>query len=207
MSYCAADCPGAGTLVGNPTASCTENYRNKTISRLLFFDCGTDLPSPLTCESMDTLFTSRAIVASSELANVVVNDPTTEDVVISDCRPPRKKVVARNITWEDRFAIALSTGSPAVVNQYFDYDFWKDKKNARLRLRYGIVFCDGDVIICRDSKGQPLSAEFDVFLSYQKSSTPGGQSVEFKKGSIDFAGDPLDFAKPDFNINDCGIVL
>jgi hypothetical protein len=206
MSFCAANCPGVD-LVKNPVSGCTDDIRNRTTSRIIFFDCSTDLPSPITCESISSLFEDGSIVASSELANIVWNDPDTEDVVVSDCQPAIKKVVGRTLTFEDRIAISTSVGSPPVTNRYFDYGFWKDKKSANLRLRYGIVDCNGDVTIARDADGNPLRATLQVFLAFQKASTQGGPSVEFKKGSLYFAGDPLDLVAPDFNINDCDIVL
>jgi hypothetical protein len=71
-------------------------------------------------------------------------------------------------------------------------------------LRYGFVFCDGDFIFAKDENGNLMEAWFDVYLSYQKLANNGG-SLEFKKGNLDFSGDPMDFQPTEFNLPAFGI--
>lgn len=175
--------------------------------------CDIVLPGTFDATTTPPLFdivapaTSAEIVMSSPLRNVVINDPETEDIIIHDCAPAQKFVNRRSITFEDTIKIEVPAvvGPPAVpANFFYDYDVWKNKKEHRLLLRYGLVFCNGDFIFARDEDGNLMEAWFDVFLSYQKLANNGG-SLEFKKGSLEFIGDPMDFAKPDFNLVDLGI--
>lgn len=191
--------------------------RKRNIARIGFFPCVTDLPAPFTCVAIEQLVTDNALVFSSELVNVEVGDPVTEEVTISDCRPAQRIVVSRSITFQDRIAIEVAAGgSPsAPANPFYDYDFWKDKKAKKATMRYMLVFCDGSVVVPRDEFGLPMAAELDIFLSYERQGTGGNSYIlEIKKGSLDFKGDPLDFNKAEldgsneiFNINECAIGL
>lgn len=206
MGLCPASCSDI-TLIGNPTTNCVPSLRKKTISRLLFWPCSVDLPTPIT-GNIKPLFDDGTIVYSSSLANIVVNDPNFDDVVYDECSPVDKVPSTREITFEDRFAISKTSGSPATTNTYFDYDFWQDKLSNRFSLRFGIVYCDGDVEIPKDDNGNSLTATITVFRSWQKPQTQGGQWIEFKKASIVFQGDPFSLSsKPAFNLSDEGIVL
>jgi hypothetical protein len=206
-----SNCPSSCTdiaLLANPQAACTTSLRRKTLSRIIFFPCNTTLPNPMTGAAMKALFDDGTIVASSKLANIGVNDPTTEDVVIDECSPTEKVIMTRAIDFEDRVAIALSAGSPLATDLYKDYDFWKDKLAYQMQLSYGFVFCDGDVIVPRDPVSNiPLTATLFGFISYQKAQTQGGAWVEFKKFTLTFLGDPLNFFKPDFNEITAGITF
>jgi hypothetical protein len=143
---------------------------------------------------------------SSPLANWNINDPETEDVVVSECLPAVKRTVGRNVTIEDRMAVEITTGSPATIsNAYFDYDFWLDKLSVGASLRVGIVFCDGNVVFPRNADGTPMTVTMQAFISHQKPSKQGGGWIEFKKINLDFSGDPLYFQKPDLNLHTCGI--
>jgi hypothetical protein len=205
MGLCPAQCTD-GSLTGIPGDICpTFTTRNKAMSRLGLMLCGISLPSEFTQETVQPLFDSKEIVLSSVLRNFQWSDPETEDVIIHDCAPPQKQVTKRTLSFEDVIAISVTSGSPATVNKYFDYDFWKDKKDKRLLLRYGIVYCNNDFKFARNADGSLMEAWFDVILSGQRLNNGGG-TVEFKKGTIDFAGDPLaDFAAPDFNLTELGI--
>lgn len=211
MGNCLSNCQSV-SLLPIPTTGCTIDIRQKTLSRILFMPCTVALPNPITCANIAALFTAGMIVGTSELANIVVNDPTTEDVVYSECRPVRKQIMTREITFEDRIALTGVTTSPPQtsppgITNYFDYDFWRDKMSARLQLRYMLVWCDNDVTIPVDANGNLLTADLEAFLSYQKPSTQGGAWIEFKKASITFVGDPLNFIKPSFNLTNCGITV
>lgn len=206
--YCPENCADF-ELIGNPTAGCQTKMRKRTISRFAFMGCGIELPNPFTSLNTKPLFegtsgspgTPPVIVLSSPLANVVVNDPETEEVLVHDCAPPEQFVNRRIITAEDRIAIEV-TGDPS--NLWFDYDFWKDKKEHKLLLRYGLVYCNGDFVFARDEDGNLMEASLSAFISFQKLQNNGG-TIEFKKVALAFSGDPLDFRKPDFNLKTFGI--
>lgn len=200
-------CPSAcgdPDIIANPQANCATSIRRKTLSRILFYPCNTVLPDPLP-GNIKPLFDDGTIVASMTLANIVVEDPQTEDIVVDDCTAPRQFITTRAITFEDRNAIT-DTGSPA--NDYFDYSFWQNKNNIQQQLSYMFAYCDGDVVIPVDENGNNLTAALLVFLSWQKSSNPGGKSIEFKKGRIVFQGDPFNMSiTPAFNLVTEGIIL
>lgn len=199
-----ANCPIAcqTDLIGNPEGDCVLTPRYKTPSRVSFFTCATDLPDPISDAAMLALYEDGSIVLSSELANIVFAEPQYEDVLLSDCQVPQRIVASREMTFEDR--IAITSGSPA--NPYFDYSFWKDKLNNQTKLNYIIHYCDGDSVIARDASGNLLTASITVYLDRQKL-TNSPKSVEFKRGSIVFQGDPLDLGNvPEFNLFTAGIL-
>jgi hypothetical protein len=212
-SYCPDDCANFD-MISNPRGGCPENkIRKRTPSRFAFMSCGIALPSTFTAETTKPLFlgdtttdppVAPVIVLSSPLANIVVNDPTTEEVIVHDCMPALQYVNGRIITAEDRIAIEIAAQGQNPANPFFDYDFWKDKKEKSLRLRYGLVYCNGDFVFARDENGVLMEASLQAFISYQKLQNNGG-TIEFKKVSLAFQGDPLDFIKPDFNLIDLGI--
>jgi hypothetical protein len=212
MGYCPDNCID-WQLVGNPTGGCNlDTFRKRTLSRIAFMPCNVDLPDPFTAQNTLGLFQpvgDAVIVMSSPLANVVVNDPETEEITVHDCIPAQKVVNRRVITFEDRIKIeipAITVPDAVPANLFYDYDFWKDKKTKRLLLRYGLAYCNGDFVFARNADGTLMEAWFDIFLAYQKLSNNGG-TLELKKGSIEFQGDPLDFVKPDFNLNEFGITV
>jgi hypothetical protein len=193
-------------LLANPTGACIDSNRVMTPSRLWFFPCNVDLPSPLTCANIQTLIATGQLVMSNPLANWNIADPETEDIVMSECLPAVKRTVGRTITLEDRFAVQITTGSPATVsNAFFDYDFWVDKLNVGGAIRVGISFCDGKLIFPRATNGTPMQVTMQGFISHQKPSKQGGGWIEFKKINLDFSGDPLFFQKPDLDLSLCGI--
>ena len=201
MAFCPAQCVSI-ELVANPTAGCDFNIRKFTINRIAFFNCGLEIPEPYSAANIAPLFTDGSIVVSSPLRNVTWNDPETTDVKIHDCIPDSKMLLKRTLLFED--AIALATpeivGPPLVpANNYADYDFWKDKKKYRMLLRYGFVSCNGDFWFAENDDGSLMEGWFDIYISGQVLGGSGG-TMEIKKGSIDFAGDPLNFRGPDFNL-------
>lgn len=208
MGFCPSTCNDI-TLLGNPTEGCTTSIRQKTLSRIKFYPCTTTLPDPIEDAAIKALWDDGTIVASSALGNIVWDDPITEDINIDECSPPRTIIVGRVLNAEDRIAVSATEGSPGTVDAYHDYDFWDDKVVNQLTMNYGLIFCDGDVIIPRDRAGVPLTATMSVHISYQKPQTAGGAWIEYKKITIRFNGDPLAFftAKPAYNYIDAGITL
>lgn len=206
MALCPSQC-GDTTLIGNPQGNCDTSIRQTTISRFIFFECNTVLPDPITDENIAPLFADGNIVWSQPLADIVVGDPTYETLVISDCIPPFQYVSTRAITFNDKTSVTTSANSPSEINVYADYDFWQDKLDNQSRLNYGVVYCNGDVKIARDTDGSLLTASITAVLNYQKP-TGGGKNTEFKQVSITFQGDPLALTnKPEFNLVDAGIEL
>lgn len=203
-TLCAAQCANPD-LIPNPTAGCEDVVRYKTLSRIHFALCATELPEPMECAAIKALYTANQIVRSSILGNIVVGDVQREDLLIDECSVPFRRIVARELTFEDRIAIEFAGGSPDAYDDYWDYYFWLDKLNNRNQLRYFLEFCDGDVIIPRDVNGNLLTANLIAELSYQKPTTQGAGWVEFKKASLMFNGDFLYFQVPDFNVYTCEI--
>lgn len=206
MAFCPSACATID-LIGNPAGGCDFATRKLTINRLAFFNCNLDIPDPMDITSIPPLFTGGDIVVSSPLRNVNWSDPEFEDLQIHDCVPPSRVLTKRQLAFEDVIAVASPavTGPPPVpANDYADYDFWKDKKVHRLLLRYGFVGCNGDFWFARNPDGTMMEGWFDIYISGQRLGNAGG-TIEIKKGTIDFAGDPLDFYPPDFNLVEFGI--
>lgn len=213
--YCPADCSD-NTLVANDPGSCDLSIRKRSVDRIGFLLCTTDLPSPFNCANITALVNAGELVFSSQLVNVNWQDPTFEELQIADCRPAEQIITGRIMEFQDRIAIVKSNSSPwtSGTQNFYDYDFWADKKSKNMRLRYLLTFCDGSVIVARDENGDPMSANLNVFLAHERQGTGGNSYIlEFKKGSLAFKGDPLDFTnKPEedgagniFNINDCNL--
>lgn len=206
--FCPDQCADLG-LVINPTGGCPPtNIRKRHIARLAFMACGIALPSEYTKATVEPLFTGNtAVIAlSSPLANVQLEDPTTEQIVVHDCMPALEEITGRKLTAEDRIAITtvLQGGG---TNSFADFDFWKDKSGKWLRMAFGVAWCNGDFKFLRDSGGSLASGTLQVHSAYQRLSGngAGSGSVEFTKVVLNMAGDPFSFATPDFNLNTLGI--
>lgn len=206
MGLCDSSC-ASPDLVKLPTGGCTpDTLRRNSPSRLAIFTCDLTLPSPIACGGITPLFTNGDIVMTPKLSNFTWADPVTEDIVVNDCAPARPEITGRVLTFEDRNAISAPFGSPAVIDQYFDYRFYADKLANRHRIRYGQIMCNGDVYLFRDPvTGQYLEAELLLFKAYQRPQTQGAAQIEFKRGELRFATDPLLLRAPDFNLADCNI--
>lgn len=201
MALCPIEC--AEDLIANPDGDCVLAIRKKTISRLSFFVCSTDLPDPMDDAAILALYNDGSIVLSSELANITLDDPTYEDVIVSACRVAQRVVVSRQMTFEDRVAITFS--SPA--NAYHDYAFWNDKLTNQTKLNYIVHYCDGDSVIARGDTGTLLTASITAFLNWQKPATQGAGDIEFKSITVNFNGDPLALSNvPEFNLYTAGIL-
>lgn len=205
MALCPANC-GSFELLQNPAAACDLNIREDAISRLLLWPCDVELPDPIQ-GAIAPLFADGTIVATSELSNFTINDPEFEDITISACRPAMRRIVSRSIQFQDRIAITVPEGSPAVDNPYWDWDAWKNKLQYSNRLNTGWVMCSGDVIIPVDKNGEPLSFTMNGFINWEQGGTVGSSWVEFKQIELLYRGDPFSFNKPVFNINTEGIIL
>lgn len=217
MAYCPSDCADDDLLPPNP-GDCDLSVRKRNIDRIMFFNCGTDLPDPFTCEGLEALVTSGDLTFSSPLANIEVQDPEFEELQVADCLPPDRTVVSRTITFQDRIAVTKTAAqSPqGAITPFYDYDFWQNKTQHKFTLRYGLVFCDGSIVIAKNADGSYMEASLDVFLSYERQGTGGNSYIlEIKKGQLQFKGDPLDLGnKPElesdnttvFDIKECDIL-
>lgn len=207
MGLCPSQC-GDITLIGNPQSNCDTSLRQTTPSRFVFFACNSSVPDTINTSNVAALFTSGTFVASSPLANLTWNDPEYEEVAVDDCSVPYRYVTRRGATFEDRVAVSEDADSPAIENSYFDYDFWQDKQENQAKLYYGILYCNGDLKLAKDSAGNYLTASMTVFINYQRPGTQGGVFTEFKRGEILFNGDPLALTnKPVANIVEAGVEL
>lgn len=203
MALCPAGC--TTSLLPNPPEACTPTKRLTTPSRLIFFPCSVDLPDPITNENIAPFFEDGSIVASMPLSEMVFNAPNFEEIRMADCYPSERYVATRELTFQDKYAVTGDAGSPPAETAYFDYYFWNDKQQNKQRLRYMIAYCNGDVKVARDENGNYLTADLVVYLDYIRSAS-GGQSVEFKSGSVIFQGDPVALSNvPEFNLIDAGI--
>jgi len=204
VAPCPTNCTPAD-LLALPANNCTTGFRRTTPSRIFMFNCNTALPTGSTTAinaAMKALFDAGDIVSTSELTAIVPQDPTYEEVQISDCQPPTPLIATRVINFEDRTAVDISNQSPFVINRYFDYDFWADKILNQRNIRYMLAYCNGDVKIVE------FTGTIRGFIDYIKAQAAGGLSTETKKFQITFNGDPLSFnVKPTWNYIDAGIVL
>lgn len=152
--------------------------------------------------AMAALFEAGDVVSSMQLANVVFEDPTYEELQLNDCSPAESLLQTRAMTFEDRNAVDVSNISPFTTNKFFDYDFWQDKLDNQKNIRFMLAFCSGDVRLI------DFIGTIRGFVDYLKAQTAGGKSTEVKKFRILFNGDPLAMTnKPIFNYIDAGIVL
>lgn len=200
MAVCPANCDPI-TILTNPD-SCELKTREVTPAGIIVFPCDLSLPNPMP-GSMEPLFASGQIAISSQLANITFSDPTTEDVQVADCLPTRRRIVSREITFEDRVAVSATVGSPATTDEYYDYAVWSDWLEKQTRLRAGLYYCNGDVRLFRDPNGGLASFDLMGFINYTDLS--GGVRIEFKSFSMLFNGDPLGMSAPDFNLVDEGV--
>lgn len=205
MGACPSDC-GVLTILDTPD-QCQLQPRLNTLAKMGFYPCNVSLPDPLDAVAIETLIADGTIVFSQELANFTVSDPTYQDIQVSGCRPAFRIVSSREVTFEDRVAITLTTTSPVATINYYDYDFWSDKNVKTLSLNALFMYCNGDVVIALDENGSPLSFDLKAILNFEAASTPGGRAIEFKAISAIFNGDPLALTnKPAFNVAPDGTV-
>lgn len=190
-------------LVGLPTSNCATDLRRTTPSRLFMYNCDIELPSGAGIgAAMKALFDAGDIVSSMPLSNVLFEDPTYEEILISDCQPPRQLLMTRAMTFEDRWAVDVTNISPYVENAFFDYDFWVNKLNNQENIRFMLAYCNGDV------REIEFVGSLRGFVNYIKPQQAGAPSTETKNFRLLFNGDPLDMnSKPVFNYIDAGIIL
>lgn len=207
MANCPANCQT--TLLQYPPSACFDDLRFKTLERMGFYLCTTTLPDPITPETIEPLIEAGDIVFTKTWGNIVWDAPITEDIPFGDCYPARQKIMGRVLNADDKIAISNTSGSPAITDNYFDYDWIQDKIDKQALLNPMFVYCDGDVVIPRERNGVPVKMTILSYIDWIKSGTQGGSSTEFKRWSIRFSNDPFAFytAKPEFNLNDLSIIV
>lgn len=208
---CSVDCDI--DIIDNPTGDCEINIRRKSFKRFHFKPCNVSIPrdgsGDIDPVALAALYAANAIVKTSELANVAPQAPTTQETAISDCRPSLVSIDTREIQFQDRISVQLVEGSPAAVtNPFYDYAFWANKLSNFSQLDVFIEYCDGDVVIAQEgSTKRLLTASLFMYLDWERASTQGGKSVEFKNGSMRFQGDPFALDNPpSFNIAEDGTI-
>lgn len=204
--FCPSNCTDV-VLSNNPTGDCPNTgFRKLTPSRVVFALCNVTLPNPYTNANTAPLLTSGQISFSSPLANFQLADPEQQDVLISDCMPALKVTTKRSFTAEDRIKIELKDGEGVVTDAYFDYKYWKNKKQNKLLLRFGIMMCNGDVYWAKDENGNLIEGSFNAFVSFLNLGEGLG-TIELKKIEVSVQGDFLDFNEPDFNAYQLGLAI
>lgn len=213
---CPADCSNTDLLPNDE--QCDLNPRLRGIERLGIFTCDTELPSPLTCVGLEALVTDNKLVFTNPLAQVDVQDPNYAEIVLSDCLPAFEVVTNQIIAARDVIKVDIpadGTVSPATApNPNYNWKFWADKRDKQLSIRYMIIYCNGDVVIPRDTDGNYLSASLRVSPKYENvGSAQAPIMLEYLQLQFNFRGNPLDVSYPPeenadgtvFNIDDCDI--
>lgn len=208
-TVCLADC-ASFDLTPMPAGGCALNSRNRKIKAFGFYMCNETIPAPMTCGALEPLVTGGTLVWTSPLANVAIEDPTFEDITLSDCLPSTRYTTGRKITAEDRIAIEIPSqpGPPIVpANPLADYDFWANKQQANLSMRLLIMYCDGNIENPVDAKGNPIQVALTVFRSVANQGSGDSMiALEVKKIELKFQDDPLGFGNEIFDASACTFV-
>ncbi len=206
-AFCPANCAD-DELIANPPAACTLQIRENSVARFGFKLCSVSVPEDIDPTAFKALVDDGSIVFSSEIANFAPGDPTYQDTVVSDCKPALRTINTRELIFEDRVKVESIVASPGVSNLFLDYDFWQNKVEATFQMDIMAVYCNGDVVAARDINGNWLSVNITVYLNWERRSTTGAPSIEFKRVSFLFNGDPFAlYNKPFINLVDAGIVI
>lgn len=189
-----------------PTGLCLGPIRQTTPSRFGFWNCNLDIPEsddPATLgAAWKAIYDAGNLLITPELTLIRFEDPTYDEIQVSDCRTPLQIVATRNITFEDRNLINASTLSPFTGSAYFDYQLYQYLLDNQSNLLPMLIYCNGDVKII--NRGFTLRS----ILNYLPSGTPGGPATETKQSRMSFQGDPINFSVlPTFNMVDAGFEL
>lgn len=201
---CASNC-GEVTLTPTP-ASCTVKERFTSPARIIMIPCDADLPNPIK-GAIKPLFDSNQIVYSSELGGWEFGEPNYVDSNVSACRPANRVISSRTISFQDRISLSVMEGSPATLNAYADFDFWRDKLEKQGLWYAALWHCNGNVFLPRTSAGVLIPATMTGYVNYEVLDTSSNLTVEVKQFSLIYQGDPFAFNAPDFNTFDEGITL
>lgn len=210
MTFCPTGCTDI-ELLGRPeNPVCSDlPIRKNAVARFGLFKCSTAIPNPLTCATLSTMIGNGSIVFTESIANVTFGEPQFETQKLSDCAPPLRIVAQRSVNFDDKIAVKIAAippdgedpGTPA--NNFYDRDFWGNKRQMAMQMRYLIVTCDGYIEVPRDDDGNPLQATLTVYRDMERTSVGDDESiVEVKRVQIDFKGDPLMLKAPEVNLND-----
>jgi len=183
-----------------PNDICLGKPRLTTPSRWAFYNCNTAIPetddfNTLTA-AMLSLYEAGELSISPELTLFNFEDPTYDEVAISDCKAAIQIPATRAITFEDRNIINPQSVSPFTGNKYFDYQYWKYIDDNQANLLPILIYCNGDAKI--------LNRQFTlrVILNYIRSGTQGGPSIETKQCRMAFIGDPINLGiVPTFSVD------
>lgn len=196
MAFCPADCEDI-TLDQNPD-NCDLPIRQDGLERLMFFTCDTDLPTPLTCGALETLYNAGKISFSSPIAQGDLADPTYASISVSDCVPALEVVSGRVISGRDYVAIdkAAVVVSPMEAAQpYYNQVFWADKLTKQASIRYAFIKCSGRIVIGVDENGNYAQATLRAFLKQENMGTAESpKMIEYIQWQITFNTDPVALA-------------
>lgn len=188
---CPANCVDV-ELTALPDAGCEVKIRKRGLFKLGLFACSTTLPDPLTCENLEGLIESGAVVFTSPLVNAEFAAPEFEEIPVADCLPALQNVISRTLTFQDRIAIDVPASGSTAANPFADLKFWGNKQSIGLSLRYMFLWCDGVIDVAKDELGNPMAASFQVYRNFERQGTGGNSyTLEYKQGTIVFKGDPL----------------
>lgn len=205
MGYCPADCVG-DPLTDMPQ-DCNVQPRKRNVDKIGFFQCTTDIPSPLSCEAYQALIAGGDLVFSNSIASAEFGDPQFTAVQMSECLPAQQLTTGRQLTVDDKIAVTIPAEGETPAIPYFDYAWWKNKKQASATLRMGILYCDGTFEVMKDENGNPMPFTFTLYRVNNRdnagSDTQAPLIIEIKRGIFNFAGDPLQFDTPELDTTTC----
>jgi hypothetical protein len=189
-----------------PTGLCLGELRQTTPSRFGFYNCNLEIPTgsdPITLgAAWKAIYEAGELMITPELTQIRFEDPTYDEIQVSDCKAPQQLVATRALTFEDRNRISADTLSPFTGSPYFDYQLWQYILNNQANLLPLLIYCNGDVKVI--NRNFTLRA----ILNYLPSSQPGGPATETKQMRMNFQGDPINFnVLPTWNVNEANIPL
>ena len=204
VAPCLTQCTPA-QLIGLPDPNCNTNFRQTTPIRLAMYNCDMELPTgdqAAINAAILAMYNSGDLIFSNRLFNIVHEEPTYEEIPIDDCRAPIQVLQQRAMSFEDRYAMDISTISPYTNNKFFDYTFWLDKLQNQANIRFLLGYCNNDF------RKIDLVGSLRGFVDYIKPQTQGAVATETKKFRLIFNGDYLDMNNTTyFNATDAGIIF
>jgi hypothetical protein len=193
-------------LIVVPTGLCLGVPRQTTPSRWGFYNCNTSLPESddpaVLGAAIKVIYDAGDMIITPELTSFAFNEPTYDEIQVSQCKTPLQLVATRSIAFEDRNKIDERTQSPFTGNEYFDYELWNYITTNQANLLPILIYCNGDAKIIN------RSFTLRTTLNYIPSSQAGGPMTEVKQMLMNFQGDPLNLSVvPTFNVVTSGFQL
>lgn len=203
MASCTAVCT-ADIVIPSLAQVCATMTRNERPSKLLILTCSTAIPTGIPsakATALAALLASGDLGATGRLSQFLFADPQTTDISYDDCSPATPVVTQRDLTFSDFNAIDVDDDGTTPL-PYADRAFWRTVKAAGQKFIFGWTTCDGLLywFTIDAAYTNPITAILQIFTSYD--TTVANKSVEVKKGTIRFLGDPFDeFPEPYLDLN------